>query len=474
MAKSNALVRFLKSSGVFLIGSVLSRLISFFMLPLYTGYINPDDYGYYDLSTTYIAVLTMGLFLNVWTSVMRFMYDEKNKQAKYSVILSGWTIFGVSTIAYGMIGVGVAIWGNYRYIFWVFLYGLVTNIVNMYGYIVRGIGKYKQYAISGLICTVVLASVNIFMLVYLRWDFSCLYIAYAIGCLFQIVYMEHQAKLLKNIRFSLFNAGLTKKMFRYTLPLCLHSITYWLLINFNKLMINNIMGDAANGIYAVGAKFGAIITLATTCFTYAWQDLSFSHTSENGNDGKFYSRANDLYTRFLGSSTAVIIPACYLVFPFMVDPSYADAKGTIPLFLLVGIICGLSQFIANTFFAIKDTKTVFISTVAACVCNVLLSYPLIRLWGLNGANTAMFISFLVNIVIQNVILKRKVGFRTDLKMLAMLVLWIGLSTAVFVFGNPWMNGVCFLASAVLMLFMFRDTIAVMLRGLKKKPGMGGN
>ena len=53
--KSNEspLMRFIKSSGIFFIGSVLSKAMSILMLPLYTNRIPTDSMGYYDLSLTY-------------------------------------------------------------------------------------------------------------------------------------------------------------------------------------------------------------------------------------------------------------------------------------------------------------------------------------------------------------------------------------------------------------------------------------
>jgi O-antigen/teichoic acid export membrane protein len=61
--KKNTIGRFIKSSGIFFVGSVLSKAIIFFMLPVYTKYIVPADYGYYDLSITYISVVSSMLFL---------------------------------------------------------------------------------------------------------------------------------------------------------------------------------------------------------------------------------------------------------------------------------------------------------------------------------------------------------------------------------------------------------------------------
>ena len=48
--------RFLKNSGVFFLGSVVSKAAMLMMLPLYTYYVDSADLGYYDLSTTCITL----------------------------------------------------------------------------------------------------------------------------------------------------------------------------------------------------------------------------------------------------------------------------------------------------------------------------------------------------------------------------------------------------------------------------------
>ena len=44
--------RFIKSSGIYFVGTVLTKLISFLLLPLYTSYISPADYGTYDFCSS--------------------------------------------------------------------------------------------------------------------------------------------------------------------------------------------------------------------------------------------------------------------------------------------------------------------------------------------------------------------------------------------------------------------------------------
>ena len=54
MSKKSALM---KNTMIIFCGKVCTQLISFFLLPLYTGYLSTGDYGVVDLITTYVTLL---------------------------------------------------------------------------------------------------------------------------------------------------------------------------------------------------------------------------------------------------------------------------------------------------------------------------------------------------------------------------------------------------------------------------------
>lgn len=462
----NSIIKFIKSSGIFLIGTVLSKAIVFFMLPIYTKFIKPADYGYYDLSSTYISLLTSVLFFDVWCSIMRFMYDSREDCEKYKVVYSGWVIFGFSTLAYTAIGITVALTMNIRYIGWVFLFGIFSNLSDMYGFTVRGFEKNKVFAISGVFSTLVNVATNIFMIVFLHWDYSALYISFILGNSVQIIYLECKIRLLKNYSHKHVDFSVIKPMFLYTLPLCISSAAYWLFFGFDRLVINRIMGTAENGYFAIGDKFSSMIALVTMCFTFAWQELSFKHaageTVGEKKSGDFYSRGCNVYLKFLGAGAATLIPACNVLFPFLVNKGYASAKTTIPLFLLVSLINALSAFISNVFYAIKATKVVFISMIFACVLNLLLCVPLIHVLGMNGANLSIFLSFLLNIIIQSVILHKNIRFQINLRSALSMLAWIGFSMIIYRYTSFLVNLIWLITCIIITLLWFRNYIKMIV------------
>ena len=94
--------KFVKTSGIYFIGTVLHKLITFFLLPIYTKYIDKADLGTYDLATAYINFLCSILFLDIWSGIMRFAFEYEGEERK-KPITSGIAIFTGSTVLYTIV-----------------------------------------------------------------------------------------------------------------------------------------------------------------------------------------------------------------------------------------------------------------------------------------------------------------------------------------------------------------------------------
>ncbi len=464
----SALLRFIKSSGVFFIGSVLSKAIVLLMLPLYTNRIPTQDMGYYDLSLTYITIATSFLFFDIWVAILRYMYDGKTGDDQATAIKSGFAIFFASSAVYLILGSLFAWIFHPDAIVLILLCGLMQNIANLLCFCARGFQKNKEFAISGIVSTLVTVLVNLALILGLGMGYESLYLAAMAGHAAQAVYLLICGGIFSSLKLGCFDGAVAKSMFRYSLPLCLNSIAYWVLTSLNRIVLNGVYGNEANGIYAIGNKFSFVIGLITTCFTYAWQDLSFSKADEKG-VGLFYSQASTMYAKVMLLCTALALPCIKVAFPILIGEAYRSAEITIPLFLTVAAVSAVSTFIGNIFYAIKETKTIFISMVISAVANVLLCYPLIKSLHINGANLSVLLSFTVNILVRCVVLRKKIGFRLDPGLTAML-LPLAVSSAAFILLDWKLNCVVFAAVVVFALFYFRSYLKGFLTKLRSTLG----
>ena len=82
---------------IFMISNFGSKLISFFLVPLYTYVLSTTEYGLVDLVTTTVQLLVPVLTLNVQDAVLRFSLDDEYK--KENVLKVATRIIALSSMA---------------------------------------------------------------------------------------------------------------------------------------------------------------------------------------------------------------------------------------------------------------------------------------------------------------------------------------------------------------------------------------
>ena len=466
--KSNSGIQFIKNTAIFFIGNVLSKLISFILLPMYTTVIPTDQMGIYDVSITLTTMLLSVCYFEIWSAVLRYLYDGKSENDKNKVLKSGFKIFIGSSAIFTLVCLTMCTVLKYQYAFLITGYGIAYGASSLLTFVARGLEKNKEFSISGVLNTLIQLSLNVLLLTVLKMDYSALYISYIFGTLCQTIYLTHCTDLRKRL-LERTNRNLTLELLRYALPLCLNTVAYWVLNSSNRLVYNALYGNAASGIYSIGNRFGSIIALATTCFTYAWQDLAFTSATGNQNEAcKLYTNACNKYQQFLTAATGLILPFIKVVFPVLIKGDYATADKIIPSFIIVAVISGYSAFVGNVFYAIKDTKVISISTIVSAVVNLLICYPLIKIWGAFGTNLAIIVAFIVNIGIRAVILKRNIGFSICAKNLMISVIWIVISSIIYAYAGITLNIISFIVSVALGWLLFYKDFLGIIQSLKNK------
>jgi len=450
--------RFIKSSAIYFVGNILTKLISFFLLPLYTAKISTADMGYYNTSVNYLNILIPVVCLEIWSAIMRYMYDYTETESRYNSVYNGLAIFGGSLVVYTAIFVCLQAFASIQCLWLIYLYGLFTMLQNVYTYSTRGLGHNTTFAVSGLVGSLVNCLSNIFMILVLHMTLTSLYIAMILGLFTQCAIMESKVKLIGHAKGFHVDGGKVKNMMKFALPLALNSACFWFLSGYNTVAVTNTLGLEANGIYAVAGKFTTALSLVSTCFTLAWQELVFSMGNEKEDKSAFYTKASNYYIKFLYAGLLALVPFVKLIFPFMIGKAYAASFPLVPLYLFATVASIYSNFLGNIFSAEKHTRIVFYSTLAAAAVNVALFHLLIHRIGTQAANIALLAGFLVNIVMRIVILRKSVAVKLDYTVIiGGTVLF---AAAFYVYSTMGMaaNAVCLAAVCALSLYVLRDLL----------------
>lgn len=456
-------MKFLKSTGIYLLGNVLSKALAFILLPLYTKYISPADYGAYDLGMAYNTFIYSVLFLDIWSGVMLYIFDYKDKE-KNSPVTVGMTIFSISSILYAVVLFLLGFVLNIEYKEFLFLLGFITSFQQVVGYVARANGKNSYFVICGLVGSLITLVLNIVLVSILHMNYSALYISSIVGLLINALLLAQLVGFWKMVRREYFDKILFKEMLTFSLPLSINSAAYWFLTGFNRVVISQQLSVADNGLYAVATKFSSMLQLVTTCFQMAWQELSFSKTKMNREDmGKFYTRALNEYIKFLYFGLILLLPVIKVIYPYVIDAKYASAVDLIPLAIYATFFSSISSFLASIINTLRKNKIIFTTTLVAAIVNVIVIMLLIDKIAIQAANISLCVGFIVNIARRVQLIKKEIDIQVDMKIFFVLTILFVIGNLIYSLTGSLWNILFFVVVCLIFVFSYKNQIMAIVK-----------
>ena len=87
--------RLILNTVLFAINAVATKLITFFLVPLYTYYMSAGEYGLTDMSLTVINLATPLVTFSIAEAAVRFIVGDSDRQDDYVAISILITLFSV-------------------------------------------------------------------------------------------------------------------------------------------------------------------------------------------------------------------------------------------------------------------------------------------------------------------------------------------------------------------------------------------
>lgn len=133
------------------------------------------------------------------------------------------------------------------------------------------------------------------------------------------------------------------------------------------------------------------------------------------------------------------MPITKIVFPYMVAEEYISSLVIIPITYVYTTVNALAGFMSTQLLAEKNSKATFYSTLIAAICNIILSSILTKQFGLIGANIALLIAFLINMICVIVLLRNKYNINMSKVVIIIAISISIISTIIFYVGNNMFN-----------------------------------
>ncbi|WP_270333583.1 lipopolysaccharide biosynthesis protein [Ligilactobacillus acidipiscis] len=391
MKKRNPYKVLIGNSIIFAIGNIGSKLITFFMLPLYTYTLTKNEYGVTDLVQTTVSFMLPVVYMSVSDAVLRFgMENYKNPRKVFSVGFVLTCTISVLVLAFTIVLQAFSV----QYALYVGLFLIVQSFQSVLSQMAKAIGKQGTFAANGIILALITALLNVLALVVLKLGVMGYFWSLILGLVISDLYLCRRIKIQNLVDIRHLDAEKLKEMLRYSIPLIPNAISWWASNDINRYFILLFIGSAGNGIFAVSSKIPSILNLLNSIFFQSWQ-LSAIEQYDDKENRNFYTVIFRAYSQFLFLATLILICLTKVFMTILVSPNFFIAWKYTPFLLVTVLYQCFSGLIGQIYVAAKKTKNIFSTTIIGMVVNVILTAILLPLIGLQGAGISSAISFLV-------------------------------------------------------------------------------
>lgn len=435
----NKILYLVKNVLLFALNSFLPKVLSFILIPIYTGYLTTAQYGTSDLITTTVQLLVPIFTLDIQDAVMRFAMDKAyDKKDVFSnamrIIATGSVLVSCGCLAVSFLHIpGV----EDQYLFFVVIMYIITSLQNSFSLFCKGIDRVKTIAVSGVLNSVITLSANILFLVVFKWGLTGYLVANSIGHAVALVYMLFDAKLYRYFRWKC-DRTVGRAMRAFSFPLIFSVIAWWINNASDRYILTWIAGVATSGIYAVAYKIPNILSMFQNIFSQAWSISAireFDKEDSDGFIGNMYTMMNFVMVLVCSGIMLMDVPVAKILY----SKDFFEAWRYVPPLLVSVVFNAMALFIGSIFTAVKDTRTLSVSTIVGAGVNTVCNVIFITLWGAYGAALATMIGYAVTLLMRHRILKKhirlKIRWLRDCCGYAALIVqmglaWWGLKTAV--------------------------------------------
>ena len=261
--------RLAQNTGLFALGSLGSKLIMFGLVPLYTNILTTSEFGTADLIYTAMALIIPIVSLCIQDSIIRFILEDQNRRSSVLsnavvVILAGC---GVYLAAVFFIR-GDSWFAQYKWQLW-FL--VVANVLSqLLLYYTKAINENKKFAIFNVVYAGLLVGFNILFLVVLRMGITGYLFANSAANALLCVLIALCCGAFRNVRITKPDFSLLRQMLRFSIPMILSSLSWWVLNSAGKYIVNYFFGTSEVGLYAAAGRISALLAMISTVFIQAW------------------------------------------------------------------------------------------------------------------------------------------------------------------------------------------------------------
>ena len=407
----NPLKKLAGQTVIYGLSSVVGRLLNYLLVPLYTRYFLPEEYGIVTELYAYVAFLVVILTYGIETAFFRYSQKVSNKRTVYSTALISLL---VSSIIFILIifcsAQPISNWLQYpNNTDYVRIFALIIGLdaVSAISFAkLREKNNATRFALIRLLNIFVNIGLNLFFIIYCPYaiekglssaDFvnSIYSESYGIGYIFIanliasiVTFLMLLPEMTKSVW--IFDKSLWRKMMIYAFPLLIAGLAGMTNETIDRILLKHLLPQNLNvsaeiGLYGAFYKLSILIVLFIQTFRFAAEPFFFAQEKEK-NSRKVYA----VVMKFFVIITSFIFLVVTMLYDFIIiflGNSYHDDRGfvTVSILLAANLFLGIYYNLSVWYKLSEKTKYGAYLSIFGALITVSLNFLLIPVLGFVGS-----------------------------------------------------------------------------------------
>ena len=461
-----------KQTAIYGLATVLPRMFSFLLVPLYTNLLPKEEYGQVTVIFAYMIFFNVILAYGMETSFFRFYNKEtdKEKVLETTTVSVFWTtiLFLFLALLYRN---SLALFSgiDVQYITYTIWILVLDSLVIVPFSQLRATQRPMYYAVVKIGNVAVNLCLNLFFLIYLpkiaannpdgflsslytdNFEIGYIFVSNIIASLVTFVVLSPNYFTLK----WKFDFGLWKRMMRYGLPIMIAGIAFAINEQFDKILLGNLLpeniADAEVGVYSACYKLGLFMVLYRTAYTLGIEPFFFSHASDK-NAPQTYATVTKYFVIF-GSfiMLSVIVFADLFKMLMIQKESYWVAMKVVPLIILANFFLGIYTNLSVWYKLIDKTYIGAYISIVGAIVTLVLNYLLIPTMSYYGSAIATIAAYGTMMIISYVLGNKYYPIPYDIKKIGG---YLGLSIFFSILSFYYFRENYFIGIPLLLIFLY--------------------
>lgn len=471
--------KIIKNTSLYTIGNIVPQAAGFFLLPIYTRYFTPADYGIISSMQVLNTILAVVFTLAVERSVYRLYWDYKTEKEKKdylgSIVVA---LGGIATLVLALLFlfkgfVGLIYKSIPFYPFYV--YAIVTAYFSVFSLVPKIYLQLKQKAGSFVILSIMQFIANtafiLWFIVGLNAGAEGMLKGQMLG--YGIMLPVFLFMVLKIINFTV-KPSILKESLKFSLPMIPALLSAWVLNLSDRIFIERYFSLADVGIYSLGYKIAGLVLILSGAFNLAYSPIFYKLANS---DDQLMARKK-LFS-YNNTYVLVILLMCFLVSLFskeaiviLLDARYAEAYKIVPIIAMAYFISQGGGLMNLSIYQEKKTFAIMLISIFGALLNIGLNFLLVPVLGAYGAAYATVLSFMGLTIIEYWYARKCyfIDYDWNKIIMGLLVAVPVISTVYFININIYLSlfiKLCIVACALLFLYARFGVQAKSMLGVKQ-------